>query len=432
MVRPQKILVVGGGGREHAIAWRLSRDEKPAELFAAPGNPGISELATCIPVPATDVRALLDFAHGERVDLTVVGPEAPLMAGIVDAFEEAKLPIVGPTRAAAELEGSKAFAKNLCRTHAIPTPEFKVFTDFEKARAHITASSGGMVVKADGLCAGKGVYVCDLPSEALAAAERLLVKGELGPAGRTILVEDRIAGEELSVFALTDGESIYRFGESRDHKRLSDGDRGPNTGGMGAISPVQGVSEELLGRVEREILVPVVHAMRVEGRPFRGVLFAGLMLTPAGPKVLEFNVRLGDPETQALLPRLTGDFGGTLAALAAGRLDEAELGWDPRVAAAVVAAAPGYPDKPATGVPIEGLEGTADALVFQAGTALKGGRVVTAGGRVLAVTGLGEDLEAARASAYRAMDRIRFPGMQVRRDIGLSTARVVNVRGRGL
>ncbi len=416
--------MVGGGGREHAIAWRLAQDPEPPEIFAAPGNPGIAQVATCIPLSSMDVDALIGFAQGQRIDLTVIGPELPLLAGLVDRFTAAGLAAVGPTAAAAELEGSKAFCKSLLRTHAIPTGEGRVFTEFDKARAHIVAAPGPMVVKADGLCAGKGVVVCDDAAEALAAAERMLVHGVLGPPGRRILIEERLQGEELSVFALTDGEAIYRFGEARDHKRLLDGDKGPNTGGMGAVSPVAGLPEGLLEQVEREILVPIIHALKVEGRPYRGILYAGLMLTPGGPKVLEFNVRFGDPEAQALLPRLEGSFGDALARSVHGGLEGATLSWSPRTAATVVLASPGYPDRPQSGAVLEGLEEAAgpDALVFHAGTALRDGRLVAAGGRVLTVTGLGKDLEAARAAAYRAADRIRFPGVQLRRDIGLKAS----------
>ncbi len=421
MQRPRRILIVGGGGREHAIAWRLARDVEPVELFAAPGNPGIAKLATCIPLSSTDVDALIGFAQGQKIDLTVIGPELPLLAGLVDRFTAAGLAAVGPTATAAELEGSKVYCKTLLRTHAIPTGEGRSFRDFDKARAHIVASSGPLVVKADGLCAGKGVVVCNTPSEALDAAERMLVQGVLGPPGRRILIEERLQGEELSVFALTDGETLYRFGEARDHKRLSDGDQGPNTGGMGAVSPVAGLPEGLLEQVEREILVPIIHAMKVEGRPYRGILYAGLMLTPGGPKVLEFNVRLGDPETQALLPRLEGDFADALMRSAVGGLEGASLSWSAKTAATVVLASAGYPDRPQPGAVLEGLEeAEADgALVFHAGTAVRDGKLVAAGGRVLTVTGLGDDLTAARAAAYAAADRIRFPGVQMRRDIGL-------------
>ncbi len=426
MSRPKRILIVGSGGREHAIAWRLAQDAEPAALYAAPGNPGIAAIATCIPLGAADVDALIGFCLGERIDLVVVGPEIPLIAGIVDRFAAAGLPAVGPTAAAAELEGSKAFTKALCRTHDIPTAESRTFTAFDKARAHITASPVGLVVKADGLCAGKGVFVCETPEETLAAAENLLVKKALGRAGETIVIEDRLKGEELSVFALTDGETLFRFGEARDHKRLRDADEGPNTGGMGAYAPVPDIPAGFLDRVDREILVPIIHALRVEGRPYRGILYAGLMLTPGGPKVIEFNVRFGDPEAQALLPRLKGDFTAAMAACARGGLDRLALDWDPRTAVAVVAAAPGYPEKPEAGEAIEGLEslqGRSDALLFHAGTARRGDRVVTSGGRVLAVTGLGHDLAAAREAAYGALEGIRFPGMQFRRDIGLGLPR---------
>lgn len=426
MARPKRILIVGGGGREHAMAWRLARDENPAALFAAPGNPGIARFATCIPVQATDIPTLMAFAQGEGIDLTVVGPEAPLMAGLVDRFTAAGLRAVGPVAAAARLEGSKAFAKQLCRTHDIPSPEFRVFTAFDKARAYIEASQGGLVVKADGLCAGKGVFVCEGVADALQAAERLLVAGELGAAGRTIVVEDRIKGEELSVFAFTDGEAIYRFAEARDHKRLLDADQGPNTGGMGAFSPVPGLGEDLLERIDREILVPIVHALRVEGTPYRGILYAGLMITPGGPKVLEFNVRFGDPETQVVLPRLGGDFTAVLAATASGGLGQFEVRGTGEAAVTVVAAAAGYPDAPRAGDEITGLdalEGRDGVLAFHAGTALKGGRLVTAGGRVLAVTGLGRDIAAAKAAAYGALESVRFEGMQYRRDIAASALR---------
>lgn len=439
MDSPRRILVVGGGGREHALAWRLAQDPD-TDIFAAPGNPGIAAVATCLPAQVLDIPALLAFALGEGIDLTVVGPEAPLLAGLADRFEAAGLAVFGPSAAAAELEGSKAFAKALFRTHAIPTAEFKAFTALDKARAHILASQTGLVVKADGLCAGKGVFVCESREEALAAAQDLLVRRTLGEAGRRIVIEERLTGDELSVFALTDGATILRLAHARDSKRLLDGDRGPNTGGMGAVSPAPGVTEELLERIDREILVPVVHAMRMEGRPYKGVLYAGLMLTPGGPKLLEVNVRFGDPEAQVLMPRIRGDLGAALLACAKGAcakgacakggLDRCTVGADEgSCVLAVVAASEGYPEKPRTGDAIGGLDlEETGSLVFHAGTALRDGRVVTAGGRVLSAVGLADSLEGARARAYARLERIRFPGMQARRDIGLPPARLAAVR----
>lgn len=424
-----KVLVVGSGGREHALAWLLKRSPSVSEVLAAPGNPGLAELGRCFPVAADDADGLLRLAREEGVDLTVVGPEAPLAAGLADRFARQKRLVFGPTAAAARLESSKAFAKRLMQKHRIPTASFRVFDDAAKALAHVRAAPPPLVVKADGLAAGKGVFVCGTTEEALAAVEAAMTRKAFGEAGARVVVEECLTGPELSVMALTDGETLFPLPPCRDHKRALDGDRGPNTGGMGAFCPVPGVSEDLLRRVEREILVPVVHAMRVEKCPFAGLLYAGLMLTPSGPKVLEFNVRFGDPETQVLVRRLAGDFGALLLSVARGRLDAHAVSVSPEAAVCVVACAGGYPGPSAKGVPIAGIETAArreGVVVFQAGTARDArDRLVTAGGRVLAVSAVGADVAAARARAYAAAADVRFEGIHYRADIALSATRPV-------
>jgi phosphoribosylamine--glycine ligase len=422
-----KVLVVGGGGREHALCWKIARSPLVDRLYCAPGNGGTAEVAENLDIGAGDLRELYKFAKQEKVDLTVVGPEGPLAAGIVDAFEQGGLRIFGPSARAARLESSKVFAKNLMRKHALPTAEFKVFTRADEARSYLRQAYYPLVVKADGLAQGKGVTVCAAAADALDAVERLMEKKELGEAGTRIVVEEALRGEEVSVFALTDARAILVLEDARDHKRLKDGDEGPNTGGMGAYSPSGLVSEAELRKIESKILVPAVHAMKREDHPYRGVLYAGLMLTPTGPRVLEFNVRFGDPECQALLPRLKSDLVPLFLGTIDGSLEEKEVEWDPRHSVTVVMASAGYPGTPRTGVPIFGIEkarALPDVLVFHAGTRRdppKGpgiGRWFTTGGRVLAVTALGETREEARRRAYEAVREIKFEGAHYRRDIG--------------
>ncbi|MEW6397708.1 MAG: phosphoribosylamine--glycine ligase [Bacillota bacterium] len=415
-----KVMVVGGGGREHALVWKLGQGSSVSGLFCAPGNAGTAALATNVDVAATDLEGLCAFASREGIDLTVVGPEEPLVRGVGDAFRRAGLLLFGPGGEAARIEGSKAFAKEFMARHGIPTAPFRVFDDAGRARAYIESRGRPVVVKADGLAAGKGAFVCASPDEAVRAATDLLEHGTLGEAGGVVVVEDRLEGEELSVLALCDGESCMLLPAARDHKRVFDGDAGPNTGGMGAYAPVP-LPAGLLDVVRGRIMAPAIRGMAREGFPYRGVLYAGLMLTRDGPAVLEFNCRFGDPETQVILPLLDEDLGELLAAAARGELPRREVRLHNRYAVCVVIASGGYPGPYRRGVLITGLERAAEVpgvVVFEAGTACDAeGRLVTAGGRVLGVTGSGQSLEEARERAYRACARISFAGMHFRRDI---------------
>jgi len=418
-----KVLVVGGGGREHTLVWSLAKSPRVKKLFCAPGNAGIAPQAKCVEIAAEDLDGLARFAHREGVDFTIVGPEAPLAAGIVDRWERDQLGrIFGPSARAAELEGSKVFAKNLMRRHGIPTAAYQVFDDPERARAHVDELRSPVVVKADGLAAGKGVTVAATPEEARQAIDAAMVEKAFGEAGREIVIEERLVGEEASILALTDGKTLAVLPTAQDHKPVFDGDQGPNTGGMGAYSPAPVVDEEMLDRIVAEILVPTVHALSREGRRFRGVLYAGLMFTEAGPKVLEFNVRFGDPEAQPIFIRLKGDLLEILLATTEERLDEVEIEWDERPAVCVVLASGGYPGGYEKGKVISGLAEAAkveDAFVFHAGTSReKDGSVVTSGGRVLGVTALARDLPEAIARAYSTADLISFEGLHRRSDIG--------------
>ncbi|MBO8141640.1 MAG: phosphoribosylamine--glycine ligase [Firmicutes bacterium] len=414
-----RVLIVGQGGREHALAWALAKSPRLTGLYCAPGNPGIAQVARCVRIGLGGGSELAEWALANRIDLTVVGPEAPLVTGIADEFAARGLPLVGPSRKAAEIEGSKVFAKELMRRWGIPTAEYEVFTDPGEALAYVRSRDMPVVIKADGLAGGKGVTVARRVEEAEEAVRALMGERVFGEAGRRIVVEEFLPGREVSVLALTDGRTVLPMAPARDHKRLEDGDQGPNTGGMGAFSPVPDVGPDCLDRIENEILRPVVRALEQEGRPYTGILYAGLMLTPDGPKVVEFNCRMGDPEAQSILPRLESDLLEALEALARRRLDEVTLKWRPEAAVTVVLASEGYPGAAATGRPIRGLkEAQAEgALIFHSGTREEAGQLVTAGGRVLAVTALGETLAAARDQAYRAAARIRFAGMRYRRDI---------------
>jgi phosphoribosylamine---glycine ligase len=419
-----KVLVIGKGGREHALVWKLAQSPRVERVYCAPGNAGTCQDGVNVPIAPTDIEALLKFARKENIGLTVVGPEDPLAAGIVDAFQKVGLAIFGPTRMAAELESSKVFAKRLMRQADVPTADFRVFDHPEMARQYIQAREYPMVVKADGLAAGKGVLVCSSTAEALAAVERVMVREEFGrAAGRQVVVEKRLEGEELSILALVSGRTIVPLQPTQDHKALLDGDAGPNTGGMGAYCPAPLATPELLAEIDSTVLVPTVHALKRGRRPFRGVLYAGIMVTNQGPRVLEFNCRFGDPETQPLLMRLKTDLVDLLQAAVEDRLSEFEddkLQWDSRPAVCVVLASQGYPGSYATGKVISGLDEVArmpDVKVFHAGTQIDNGAVVTDGGRVLSVTALGENLAAAKARAYAAVERIQFPGAVFRRDI---------------
>ncbi|MBI5368871.1 MAG: phosphoribosylamine--glycine ligase [Planctomycetes bacterium] len=416
-----RILLVGGGGREHALAWKLRQSPRVDRLFCAPGNAGIAALAECVETPADDVEGLLTLARKERIDLTVVGPEAPLCAGIVDRFREGGFRVFGPDKEAAELEGSKVFCKNLLRRHAIPTADFRVFQQARDAYSYLRSAAYPLVVKADGLAQGKGVSICATPAEAETAIRAMMEEKVFGAAGNRIIIEECLVGPEVSVLCFTDGQSILMLEGAQDHKRLEDGDRGPNTGGMGAFSPAPALDPHTRGIIEEDILVRVVHALRVENRPFKGILYAGLMLTRNGPRVLEFNVRFGDPEAQVLLTRMRCDLVSLMEATLEGKLDQVDVTWDARPAVCVVLASGGYPGKTEKGVAIEGLTDAVlapDVWVFHAGTArARDGRVVTTGGRVLGVTALGKDLAEARDRAYQAAAKISFAGATFRTDI---------------
>ncbi len=416
-----RVLVVGGGGREHALCWALAQSPAVARLFAAPGNAGIGELATRVPIDATDGPAIAEFAERESIDLTVVGPEAPLVSGLADELGSRGLPVFGPTAAGARLEGSKAWGRALCEKHGIPVPRSQAFTQVEPALAFIEELAAPCVVKADGLAAGKGVAIAEDRAEAERAVRRSLEDRAFGDAGSTVLVEEFLRGQEVSALALTDGRDVLALALARDYKRALDGDRGPNTGGMGAFSPVPSVDPPTERLIIDGILRATVRALEAEGVRYRGVVYAGLMLTAEGPKVLEFNCRFGDPETQVILPRLRSSLAELLLACVEGNLGSHRMRWTDEACVGVVLASGGYPGPFATGLPISGLDhlaGVRGVQAFHAGTEDRDGRVVTAGGRVLTVTALGSDLEAARARAYEACSLIEFDRMHVRRDVG--------------
>lgn len=415
-----KVLVIGGGGREHALAWKLAASPRLQCVVVAPGNAGTAGEAGVANRPLSSVAEWVDFARREDIALTVVGPEAPLADGVVDAFRAAGLRIFGPTAAAARLESSKEYAKAFMQRHGIPTAPYAAFEDAAAAHAYVDAVGAPIVVKADGLAAGKGVVVASEVAQAHAAIDRFLVGRSLGNAGARVVIEGFLEGEEASFIVMVDGERAVAMATSQDHKRLCDGDVGPNTGGMGAYSPAPVITPQLHARVMRDVINPTIAGLAAEGTPFTGFLYAGLMIGADGvPQVLEFNCRLGDPETQPILMRLKTDLVDLIELALAGRLDQAEPEWDRRVAVGVVMAAAGYPDSPRAGDVITGLPAPqADCRVFHAGTALSGEAVVTVGGRVLCVTALGEDIRAAQRRAYEAVDRIRFDGAQFRRDIG--------------
>ncbi len=417
-----KILIVGNGGREHALLWKLRRDAPQAQVFVTRGNGGMDGIATSLPLAPHEIQPLAGWAEKEGVDLTVVGPEVPLAMGIVNQFAVRGLPIFGPTSEAAEIETSKAFAKALMTKHGIPTATFQTFTELAAAEAFIRRSGAPLVVKASGLAAGKGAVVCESTEAALAAARQMIEEGAFGDAGREIVVEEFMQGEELSVFALCDGYGVLPMLPAQDHKRIGEGETGPNTGGMGAYAPVSIATPALLERIVREILQPTIAALSEEGRPFRGLLYAGLMLTAEGPKVVEFNCRFGDPETQVVLPLLDSSLLEPLLAIARGeKLEGVELRWRGGAAVTTVLASGGYPDDYATGFPIEippEVEAADDLLLFHAGTTRKDGQLVTSGGRVLAVTALALTVAEAAARSRWGGEQVRFEGCYFRRDIG--------------
>jgi len=425
-----KVLLTGSGGREHAIAWKLAQSKNLSKLYIAPGNPGTGLCGENVNIKDNDTDKLLQFAKEKKVELLVVGPEEPLTTGITDKFEAAGIKAFGPSAQAAQLEADKAFSKQLMRAASISTAEAKIFEDFNDAKTYIASRDEALVVKAAGLAKGKGVFVCDDPADGILAAEKIMIKRIFGAAGDKIVVEDKLLGEEASILAFVDGHNIYVMESSQDHKSIGDGDTGPNTGGMGAYSPAPIVSDEIMEQIVREILVPIVDAMNRNGTPYKGVLYAGLMITAAGPRVLEFNVRFGDPETQPILCRLKSDLLEVMTAVCEERLPDITLKWDERPAVCVVMASKGYPGDYEKGKLISGLKeaaGMEDVMVFQAGTAQKDGQIVTNGGRVLSVTALGKTIADAKARAYEAVEKIHFEGAYWRKDIADKAIRAYSV-----
>lgn len=419
------VLVVGSGGREHALVWALANSPSVANVFAAPGNDGMADLASLVPIPATDVAGIASWAASNWVDLVVIGPDAAVAAGLADALHAAGVPVFGPTQAAAELEWSKVFAKEFMSRHGIPTAAYGAFDTLDEALAFVAAAPWPMVVKADGLAAGKGVLICLTREEAADAVRSIMQDRVFGDAGARVVIEEYLAGEELSVFALVDGEHYALLPLARDYKRLMDGNQGPNTGGMGSFAPVSTAPAELLEHVRTQVLEPTIAGMRAEGRPYQGVLYTGLMLTPDGPRVLEYNCRFGDPETQVLLPLVDGDVAQLLLQCALGQLATDVVPVRDAVAVCVVLASEGYPERPRLGDPIEGIDRAEarGALVFHAGVRDVDGRLVTNGGRVLATVGVADTHAAARELAYDAAADITFAGRQLRRDIAQLSAR---------
>ncbi len=421
-----RILVIGKGGREHALVWKLSQSDKAEKIFVAPGNAGIAELAETVPIAVDDLTGLADFAKKNLVNLTVVGPELPLTLGIVDIFEQRGLKIFGPNKEAAEIEGSKAFAKNFMDKYHIPTARFKVFTSHLEAIDFTISASYPLVIKADGLAAGKGAVIVNEPDEAKSQIEEIMVEMVFGKAGSKVLIEEFLTGEEVTVMALTDGERVIPMVSSQDHKRIGEGDTGLNTGGMGAYAPTSIVNEKMLQQITDEILEPTIRGLAEQGRKYTGVLYTGLMITDRGPKVLEYNCRFGDPETQAALPLLESDLAQIFSDIADGYLNIDEIRWKDACAACVVLASKGYPAAVEKGMLIKGLDkiDSDSCVIFHAGTARSGNQYITDGGRVLGVTALDKTLSGALARAYDAINGIHFDGMQYRRDIGWRAGKV--------
>lgn len=416
-----KILIIGSGGREHALAWKLKQSPRVSEIFCTSGNAGIAQIAEVVKLEDGSITGMADFAQTIGADLTIIGPEAPLVAGIVDEFEVRGLRVFGPSKAAAQLEGSKAFAKAFMERHSIPTAEYRVFEDLVEAREYIHSADIPLVVKADGVAAGKGVFVTETHDEALSALETIMEERAFGEAGNKVIIEEKLQGEEATLLAFSDGYTVVPMVSSQDHKAVYDGDEGPNTGGMGAYSPAPVVTPELLDKVMEDILIPVVEGMREEGRLYKGVLYAGLMIKDGQPKVLEFNARFGDPEAQVVLPRLETDLVDVMEAVISGKLHEIELKWSEDVALCVILASGGYPGSYETGKVISGLEdisGLPWLTAFHSGTSSKDGRILTSGGRVLGLTALGEDINQAIERAYEAVGKVGFQGMHFRKDIG--------------
>ncbi len=414
-----KILVVGGGGREHAIIWKLRQNSSIREIHCAPGNGGIGNIAKCVPINATDIEALTEYAKNENFDLVIVAPDDPLYMGLVDKLTEQGMRAFGPTKLAAEIEGSKVYAKELMKKYDIPTAGYEVFKDFNSAQAYVKGCSYPVVVKADGLALGKGVIICDTYEQADEALKTIMVDKKFGDAGSRVVIEEFIEGPEVSVLSFCDGKTILPMASAQDHKRAFDGDKGPNTGGMGTFSPSPKYTPEIQKQVEETIIYPTVKALQSEGRPFKGIIFFGLMLTADGPKVLEYNARFGDPEAQVVLPRLKNDLLEIIEACIDGTLSEIELKWDERSAVCVVMASGGYPGSYKKGTPISGLSNVREAVVFHAGTQKENDSYYTSGGRVLGVTALGKDIKNARKTAYSEIKHINFEGAQYRTDIGI-------------
>ena len=415
-----KILIIGGGGREHALAWKIAQSSKVTALFCAPGNPGTSSIATNVDIPADDIDTLLKFALEQSIDLTVVGPEQPLVLGLADWFQDNDLKVFGPSAKAAQLEGSKTFSKDLMQKYNIPTAAYAAFEDVDEARAYLKGK-GPQVVKADGLAAGKGVFVCANETEAVEAINQIMNDKIFGESGKRIIIEERLEGQEVSLLAFTDGTTVLPMEAAQDHKAVFDGDTGPNTGGMGAYSPAPIFTAALKQKVIDEIMVPAVNGMRADGIPYQGVLYAGLMITDQGPKTLEFNARFGDPETQPLMMRMDSDIVPIMEACADGTLESCSLQWKPEAAVCVVMASEGYPGSYERGRPIHGLDqagSLSGVTVFHAGTKQAGEEIVTSGGRVLGVTALGDGVEQAIEKAYQAVSKIEWQGVQFRKDIG--------------
>lgn len=416
-----KVLVVGGGGREHALIWKIGQSPLVDTIYCAPGNPGIAELAECVHIPADDIDALLDFAKAEQVGLTVVGPEVPLTMGIVDRFQEAGLEIFGPNQAAAQIEGSKSFSKDLMAKYDIPTAAYQTFTDRDAAVAYIEEQGAPIVIKANGLAAGKGVVVATTKAQAFEAVDSIMLDAVFGDAGSSVVIEEFMAGEEASFFVFTDGTNILPLASSQDHKPVFDNDEGPNTGGMGAYSPAPVVTDALTAEIIETIVKPTIAGMAKEGCPYVGILYVGLMIADGKPRVVEFNARFGDPEAQPLLVRMKSDVVPVLQACARGELTISELEWHDKAAVCVVMASGGYPASYEKGLPISGLDEAGameDVVVFHAGTSFQDGQVVNTGGRVLGVTGLGTTVADAIARAYQAVDKISWPKVHFRTDIG--------------
>ena len=422
-----RILVIGSGGREHALCWKIAQSTRCSKVYCAPGNGGIKDVAELVDINADDIDSLIEFAKGNRIDFTVVGPETPLVKGIVDKFREEGLKIFGPTKTNAAIEGSKIFAKKLMKRAGVPTAAFEVFEDMNSALKYAETKKLPLVVKADGLCAGKGVVICKTPEEVRGALESMMVDKAFGASGEKVIIEDCLIGEEASIIVISDGKTIVPLASSQDHKRIFDGDMGPNTGGMGAYSPAPVITDELFKKIIDTVIYPVINTLAKDGTPYKGALYAGIMVTKDGLMVLEFNARFGDPETQAILPRMKSDLLGAMERAAEGNLANFSLAWDTRPCVSVVVASGGYPDKYDKGMEIKGLSEAAamkDVIVFHAGTrqgrrAVDGDKLlITSGGRVLNVTALGDDMQKAIDNCYNAVRAIHFDKMHYRRDIG--------------